>query len=285
MEILHLTQPGDGCKKVQACYAHGVFDALQKFGAVPTKMDPVLWVRHSYRELNFIGTVLVDNIKVSGPEQVLNEFIKCLEAQFGPGGLKIRRTPFENCGVSHKSMTDGGFTMDQIDYINTLRPIATAELLTRSSKKKKTAQDDEAVMRSDAQGSQVAASQPLAKAFSSLLMATSYALLTRPDIAVFIVALQGHIDSPKIIHVKKLNAVVRWAQRHPRTIVYRRMRCSKVLETFSDASFKRESEERNGVPTGKANRGAVFLRTGRPLNEARLSGERTAMVHLLDWYS
>ena len=57
------------------------------------------------------------------------------------------------------------------------------------------------------------------------------------------------------------------------------------METFSDASFKRESEEGNGVPTGKANRGAVLLRTGRPLNEARLSGERTAMVHLLDWYS
>ena len=49
----------------------------------------------------------------------------------------------------------------------------------------------------------------------SVLGAIAYSVLTRPDVAVFVSALQRWSHEPNIIHVKRLNAVVRWAQRNP----------------------------------------------------------------------
>eukprot|EP00974_Lingulodinium_polyedra_P006499 618157-Lingulodinium_polyedra.AAC.1 len=51
--------------------------------------------------------------------------------------------------------------------------------------------------------------------FISLLGALAYTLLTRIDIAVFVVALQRVAQAPLNAHVKRLNVVLRWAQRHP----------------------------------------------------------------------
>jgi hypothetical protein len=59
----------------------------------------------------------------------------------------------------------------------------------------------------------------------------------------------------KIIHVKRLNAVVRWLQRDPRKLRYPKL-SGKLTELLliSDAAFKKEESE------GHALKGALFLR-------------------------
>eukprot|EP00974_Lingulodinium_polyedra_P002380 222227-Lingulodinium_polyedra.AAC.1 len=51
--------------------------------------------------------------------------------------------------------------------------------------------------------------------FISFLGALAYTLLTRVGLAVFIAALQRVAQAPLNLHVKRLNAVTRWAQRNP----------------------------------------------------------------------
>ncbi len=71
--------------------------------------------------------------------------------------------------------------------------------------------------------------------FLSLLMALAFALLTRYDIAVYVIALQRHLQTPTYHHIRRLNTIVRWAQRHPAKLIYRKMKCTKELECHSDA--------------------------------------------------
>ena len=112
-------------------------------------------------------------------------------------------------------------------------------------------------------------------------MALAYALQTRPDLAIYVNALQRYAQSPRIVHVKRLNALVRWAQKHPIKLTYRRIKCQCVLEMFSDAAFKREVDE-NDIASGRASRGAVYMRTGTSTNNR--SDPKTIMVHLIDWH-
>ena len=89
----------------------------------------------------------------------------------------------------------------------------------------------------------------------SVLGAIAWCLLTRPDIAVFVGALQRYSHAPKVIHAKRLNAVVRWAQRNPKKLFYGRLGSSEThLRMYSDAAFKKEEE------TGHSMRGAIFVR-------------------------
>ena len=69
---------------------------------------------------------------------------------------------------------------------------------------------------------------------------------------------------------------VKWVQKHPLRIIYRKIVCQKTLEAQSDAGFRREEETDGSGHEGKSMRGANFLRLGQK------SG-KTTMVHLLDW--
>ena len=96
--------------------------------------------------------------------------------------------------------------------------------------------------------------------FMSLLGAVAYAALTRPDDAVYIVALQRAAHRCKYIHVKRLNTLVRWLQQSPKSLLYRRLASSSDqaqssiphLRCLSDAAFRNEGD------TGHALKGAAF---------------------------
>ena len=64
------------------------------------------------------------------------------------------------------------------------------------------------------------ASQMLASLFLSLLMALAFAMQTRADLCVYVVALQRFAQKPTGIHIRRLNAVVRYAQKNPVKLVY-----------------------------------------------------------------
>ena len=112
-------------------------------------------------------------------------------------------------------------------------------------------------------------------------MALAYALQTRPDLAIFVNALQRYAQTTRLVHVKRLNAVVRWAQKHPIKLTYRKMKCLHVLKMLSDAAFRREVDEKDHA-SGRASRGAVFMRTGTAMNGR--NEPTTVLVHLIDWH-
>jgi hypothetical protein len=110
----------------------------------------------------------------------------------------------------------------------------------------------------------------------SLLGAVAYLAHTRADVVVFISALQRHTAKPQIQHIRKLNKLLSWVQKHPKRLHYRRMSGSHThLRVVSDAAFKREAED------GYSLRGALFLRGGG--QQAEDFGNKHTVVHMLDW--
>ena len=69
--------------------------------------------------------------------------------------------------------------------------------------------------------------------YMSLVGAVAFCLITRLDVAVFVVALQRFLQKPRIIHIKRLNAVVRYMQRTPVALAYERLRGDTCLLMFS----------------------------------------------------
>ena len=100
---------------------------------------------------------------------------------------------------------------------------------------------------------------------------------TRFDLAIYVNALQRHAQAPQMIHIRRLNALVRWAQRHPLPLVYQHMQPSGILEVHSDADFRREEDDPSH-PIGRSTRGANLVRLGT-------SQQFTECCHLLEWTS
>jgi len=84
----------------------------------------------------------------------------------------------------------------------------------------------------------------------SLLGAVAYLAHTRVDALVFISALQRFNSKPTVVHVKRLNKLLRWLQAHPKKLAYKQLtgggrtfpKTSSHLRVVSDAAFKREGE-------------------------------------------
>ena len=72
------------------------------------------------REIDFICTDHVDDIKVGCREGTFLEFKECFEDVFGKGELEITRANFTSCGIQHKR-TDIGYELSQHTYISALK--------------------------------------------------------------------------------------------------------------------------------------------------------------------
>ena len=134
--------------------------------------------------------------------------------------------------------------MDPDQYVQALRPIVHKDLVGKKA--------EEPV------------NEQVAKLFLSLLMALAYALMTRVDLCVYVIALQRRTQSPSVGEVRRLNAIVRWAQKHPLHLTYLPMQCAGHLEVHSDSGFRKE--EKDDVDVGRAVRGANFMRLAATTN-------------------
>ena len=102
-----------------------------------------------------------------------------------------------------------------------------------------------------------------AKLYLSLLMAVAFALQTRLDLGAYIVALQRNLQTPKYLNVRRLNTVVRWAQKNPLKIVYRKFACHRVLESWSVIQTQASDAKKTSMGTrGCATRGTNVFRLG-----------------------
>ena len=66
--------------------------------------------------------------------------------------------------------------------------------------------------------------------------------MTRVDVCVFIAALQRFNSKPASIHMKRLNALLRWIQRNPKGLHYSHIEGDLACLGLSDSAFKREDD-------------------------------------------
>ena len=83
--------------------------------------------------------------------------------------------------------------------------------------------------------------------FMSLLGGVAWTVLTRPDIADYVQALQRRASAPRIADCRRLNAVVRCLKRQRVGIWYEKLAGEVSLTVFSDAAFKTMPEESSGL--------------------------------------
>ena len=112
---------------------------------------------------------------------------------------------FTNVGVRHTTLKDGSIEQDQEEYVKSLQPIVSPDMIGKNG-------DD-------------LATEPLQLAYMSLLGAIAYALLTCWHLSVYVVALQRKSQKACYIHIRRLNALVRYAQKTPRRLQYVAMTC------------------------------------------------------------
>jgi len=240
-EVLHCDKPGTGSVDAPRCFSMKLsICTSQQCGMKPSSVDQELCMLHVKENgtvrLVCLMTKHVDDVKLTGESKWIHWVLQKVEHMFGE--LKISWLDFTNCGVRHvRDMKAGTCTLDQIEYTQKLRTITHEEVRTKST--------------------ETLCGPDLHKLYMSLLGAIAYVYLTRVDILVFIAALQRFAHSPKIIHVKRLNAVVRWVQRNPKRLTYRSFSTIlSHLKVVSDAAFKKEEDKDKGFGL----RGSIYLR-------------------------
>ena len=258
VEVLHCDKPGTGLVDAPRAFSMKLAMVTKdQCHMMPTTVDNELCVKFDKGTLICIMAKHVDDLKLTGEQRIIIWVLQQIEKVFGE--LKIIWHEFTNCGIRHiQSRETLEISLDQEEYVKKLKPIQHAELSGPSSDRE--------------------CSAPLIQLFMSLLGAVAYALMTRVDIAVFACALQRVTHKPQVIHVKRLNAVLRWMQANPKRIWFRRMAGETHLRCVGDAAFRKEETE------GRSLRGALFLRavSGRELPETTAIYTSTSPVHLID---
>ena len=258
MEVLHCDKPGTGLVDAPRAFSMKLSMVTKdQCHMMPTTVDNELCVKFERGTLICIMAKHVDDLKLTGDKKIIVWVLQQIEKVFGE--LKIIWHEFTNCGIRHIQVKETlEISLDQEEYIKNLKPIQHAELSGPSAERE--------------------CSAPLVQLFMSLLGAVAYALMTRVDIAVFVCALQRVTHKPQIIHIKRLNAVLRWMQANPKRIWFRRMTGETHLRCVGDAAFRKEETE------GRSLRGALFLRAVcvGTLPEATAAYTSSSPVHIID---
>ena len=227
-EVLHCDKPGTGSVDAPRCFSLKLAKVTEKCGLVASNIDPELCYFHEVRDgkpvLVAMMTKHVDDLKCAGEHQIVIAILKEIEVVFGE--MKISWNNFTNCGVRHiQDTTTKEASLDQTEYVSGLKSIPSTMYSGQSSNSK--------------------CDHSLHLQYMSLLGAVAFTALTRLDAAVFIVALQRFSHAPLVIHVKRLNVLVKWMQANPRKLAYRRFSdtSSQHLKIIADSSFKKEDEK------------------------------------------
>jgi hypothetical protein len=255
IEVLHCDKPGTGSVDAPRCFSMKLsICTTQRCGMESSSVDPELCMLHYQGGLVCLMTKHVDDLKLTGEEKWILWVLHQIQEVFGD--LKIIWDDFTNCGVHHVyDKVQRSLTLDQIDYAKNLRTISHPELTSTPT--------------------EADCGPELHQLYMSLLGAVAYLYLTRMDILVFICGCQRWSHKPKIIHVKRLNVIVRWAQRNPRKLVYRVLRgIGTHLRIVSDAAFKKEEEKGHSI------RGSIYLRAQGSSPE---SFHADGPVHILEY--
>ena len=262
-EVCHCDKPGTGLVDAPRAFSLKLgMVTRNKCGMLPTSVDSELCLCHRSGRLVGLVAKHVDDLKLAGERQWIEEVCKILEATFGP--LKLVWNEFTNCGVRHlQDKVTKEITLDQTEYIAALKPIEHVDLVKASS--------------------EALATDTVQELYRSLLGAVAFCSLTRVDAAVFIVALQRQSGKATNLHVRRLNVLTRWLQKNPRKLRYPRFRSNEQhMLVVSDAAFRKEDDD------GHSLKGAAFLRldgSSDPWGRPNLQDFVRRPIHVIDYYS
>ena len=201
LEVLHCDKPGTGLGDAPRAFSIKLGRRTIKLRLFPSQVDNEFVIRHDGGRLTACMSKHVDDLKLTGEPHIMKEIMSEIQREFGE--FKIEWHVLTNCGVRHiQDKPTMEVTLDQIVFAGNLRPIVHAQL--------KFAKADDLCC------------PELHKLYMSLVGAVAYLAHTRVDIVVFICALQRYTSKPQVQHVRKVNKLLRWVQRHPRKLVYRR---------------------------------------------------------------
>ena len=149
------------------------------------------------------------------------------EKEFIHIGIKHTRVD-ESGGVGSSSAAASSrgefhYVLDQNDYASAIKPVSVPELMK--------AKDEDMLVGL------------LLSCFLTLLGAVAWLLQTRMEIAVYVSALQRKMHAPRAIDLRRLNRVIRWAQRNPKGLTYKRLPEPRVLLAVGDSAFQAPTEE------------------------------------------
>jgi hypothetical protein len=146
-----------------------------------------------------------DGLEIVGEARCVNLVLEELQKVFGE--RKLTWGMFANCGVQHtQDVKTKEINLDQIHYASNAKCVARPQLSTAKA-------EDDAVPE-------------LHQLYMSLLGAVAYRAHIRVDVLVFVSALQRRMRAPKVDHVRALDKLLRWIQRHPKKLSRRRFKAS-----------------------------------------------------------
>ena len=227
-EVLHLLKPGFGLKDAPRLWNLALKRVLDKIGLRPINVDPQLYVLHVRNKLVLLLSVHVDDLKMTGEPQQITRAVKILEEEFD--ALKLEEDNFDHLGLKHALESDGSRTVSQDHYISELRPIAEASLKVSSG--------------------DTCVGPELAQKFMSLLGGVAWCTQTRPDIAVYVAALQRQLKKPKMQDLVNLNRVLKYLKLKPLCLRYKKLAQPWKLIAISDSSFKGDGQDHLAMRSG-----------------------------------
>ena len=250
-EVLHCLKPGTGCRDAPKAFSIQLRRATSSFGLQSTLVDPELEMLWENGTVKLLVLKHVDDLKITGEKDTITRFVNHLSTTFGK--LDIHWHEFTFCGIRHVQHRDTfEITLDQTEFIKAIKPMSDPEILCKPGNEK--------------------LPENTRRHFLSLLMTIAYAVQSRPDIAVFIAALQKESQCATYEAVRRLNKVLAWSQKHPNNVCYRKLdKYPDMLVLISDSAFKaRESD-------GLSMRGMFALR----MNSSDLNKTEKVKCHLL----
>ena len=228
-EVLYLRKPGFGLKDAPRLWAKALKRVLSRIGLKALQTDSQLYVMHDAGgRLCLMIRVHVDDLKLTGEPKHIDTAISVLEKEFD--SLKIEEDNFTHLGLKHTVESDGTRCVSQEHYIAELKPIPESDLKQLKP---------ETTVSADVQ-----------KFFMSLLGGISWVTQTRPDVAVFVSALQRRLKQPRACDVMNLNRVLKYLKLRPLAMRYTRIAKPWRLVAVSDSSFKGEEQDHLAVRSG-----------------------------------
>ena len=197
----------------------------------------------------------VDDLKVAAEPSAYAALKLALEKSFGAlTGKCAFKDSLEHCGIIHKQREDFSITTAQLHYAEQLCP---AEIPADLAAKPETP-----------------LTEALLAVYQSLLGGAAWMVQTRPDICIYIQALQRSTHVASIGHLQRLNKVVRYLRRRPAELSYPCFTTTahKII-CISDSAFRVETA------SCLAMRGAVI---GRCEDHSDRPG---GVMHPLEYYA
>ena len=166
------------------------------------------------QELMLVASTHVDDLKLTG-DQVWNTWlVTAIEEKVGTLTLQYAKDGFDHCGIYHKQLPDGTVTMDQNNYVKTLKPIPLPKGVNLEAE----------------------ASTHYQGAYLTLLGGLGWIILTRYDVSIFVCCLQRFGKSPKMKHLLNANRLFAWLQKHEFTCHFKPLSGTLRVVCISDSA-------------------------------------------------